>query len=99
MPRLQLKGVNLTPRREKFDAIEIASRDEIGALQLKRLKSTLNHAYSNVGHYKKTFHKPRMHTGDLKSLDDLRKVPFSLKNDLPSHYPLCIFTQPLEQYL
>ncbi len=54
MPRLHLKGVNLTPRRENFDAIEIASRDEIGALQLKRLKLTLNHAYSNVAHYKKT---------------------------------------------
>ena len=53
MPRLQLKGVNLTPRRESFDAIEIASRDEIAALQVKRLKATLNHAYDNVAHYKK----------------------------------------------
>ena len=42
MPRLQLKGVDLTPRRETFDPIEIASRDEIAALQLKRLKWTLN---------------------------------------------------------
>ena len=40
MPRLQLKGVNLSPRRDTFEPIEIASRDEIGALQLKRLKST-----------------------------------------------------------
>ena len=67
MPRLQLKGVNLTPRRENFDAIEIASRDEIAALQLQRLKATLNHAYNNVAHYKKSFEKAGVHPDDLKS--------------------------------
>src|SRR5260221_2149255 len=99
MPRLQLKGVNLTPRREKFDAIEVASRDEIGALQLKRLKSTLNHAYGNVGHYKKTFDKAGMHPDDWKSLDDLRKFPFTIKDDLRSHYPFGMFAIPREQVL
>ena len=77
MPRLQLKGVNLTPRRETFDAIEIASRDEIAALQLKRLKWTLNHAYNNVAHYRKSFEKAGVHPDDLKSLDDLQKFPFT----------------------
>ena len=75
MPRLQLKGINLTPRRDSFDPIETASRDEIGALQLKRLKWTLNHAYSNVAHYKKAFDKAGAHPDDLKSLDDLRIFP------------------------
>ena len=79
MPRLQLKGINLTPRREKLDPIEIASRDEIGALQLERLKWTLNHAYSNVAHYKKTFDKAGVHPNDLKSLNDLQQ--FSIHHE------------------
>ena len=67
MPRLQLKGVNLTPRRDSFDPIETASRDEIGALQLKRMKWTLNHAYGNVAHYKKVFDKAGVHPDDIKA--------------------------------
>ena len=68
MPRLQLKGVNLTPRADGFESVETASRDEIGALQFVRLKWTLNHAYNNVAHYKKTFDQAGMHPDDLKSL-------------------------------
>src|SRR5215471_18039417 len=97
MPRLQLKGVNLAPRRETFEPIEIASRDEIGALQLNRLKSTLNYAYSNVPHYKKTFDKAGVHPDDLKSLDDLRRFPFTGKDDLRAHYPFGMFAIPREQ--
>src|SRR5215475_5859974 len=99
MPRLQLKGVNLAPHRETFEPIEIASRDEIGALQLKRLKTTLNYAYSNVPHYKKTFDKAGVHPDDLKSLDDLRKFPFTAKDDLRAHYPFGMFAIPREQVL
>ena len=99
MPRLQLKGVNLTPRRDSFDAIETASRDEIGALQLKRLKWTLNHAYNNVAHYKKAFDKAGVHPDDLKSLDDLRIFPFTTKDDLRNHYPFGMFAIPREQVL
>jgi phenylacetate-CoA ligase len=55
MPGLMLKGADLTPRRDTLDPIEIASRDEIAALQLKRLKWSLNHAYANVPHYKQSF--------------------------------------------
>ena len=99
MPRLQLKGVNLTPRRESFDAIEVASRDEIAALQLQRLKATLNHAYNNVEHYKKSFDKAGAHPDDLKSLDDLQKFPFTTKDHLRNHYPFGMFAIPREQVL
>jgi len=99
MPRLQLKGVNLTPRRESFDAIEIASRDEIAALQLQRLKTTLSHAYNNVAHYKKSFEKAGVHPDDLKSLDDLQKFPFTTKDHLRNHYPFGMFAIPREQVL
>ena len=47
--------LDLTPRREHLEPIEIASRDEIAALQLKRLKWTLRHVYDNVPHYWKAF--------------------------------------------
>ena len=99
MPHLQLKGANLAPRRETFEPIEIASRDEIGALQLKRLKSTLSHAYGNVAHYKKAFDTAGVHPDDLKSLDDLRKFPFTRKDDLRAHYPFGMFAIPREQVL
>ena len=48
MPGLMLNGADLTPRRETLEPIEIASRDEISALQLQRLKWSLAHAYANV---------------------------------------------------
>lgn len=99
MPRLLLKGANLTPLREGLDPIEIASRDEIAALQLTRLKWTLQNAYSNVAHYKKTFDKAGLHPDDLKSLDDLSKFPFTVKDDLRAHYPFGMFAISREQVL
>jgi phenylacetate-CoA ligase len=99
MPRLQLKGINLMPTHESFDPIETASRDEIATLQLERLKWTLSHAYSNVAHYKKAFDKVGVHPGDLKALDDLRKFPFTAKDDLRVHYPFGMFAIPRDQVL
>jgi phenylacetate-CoA ligase len=99
MPRLQLKGINLMPARESFDPIETASRDEITALQLERLKWSLTHAYSNVDHYKQTFDKGGVHPGDLKELGDLPKFPFTAKDDLRAHYPFGMFAIPRDQVL
>jgi phenylacetate-CoA ligase len=97
MPGLQLKGVNLAPRRETFDPIETASRDEIAGLQLERLKWSLNHAYDNVAHYKKLFDNAGVHPDDLKTLADLSKFPFTVKDDLRAHYPFGMFAVPREQ--
>lgn len=99
MPHLQLKGINLMSARESFDPIETASRDEIAALQLKRLKWTLNHAYSNVAHYKKAFDKAGIHPSDLRALDDLPKFPFTAKDDLRAYYPFGMFAIPRDQVL
>jgi phenylacetate-CoA ligase len=99
MSRLQLKGVNLMPARESLDPIETASRDEIAALQLARLKWTLNHAYDNVAHYRKALDKARVHPDDLKSLSDLRKFPFTSKDDLRAHYPFGMFAIPRDRIL
>ncbi len=99
MPGLFFKGADLTPRRETFDPIEIASRDEITALQLTRLKWTLAHVYKNVAHYKHAFDRAGVHPDDLKTLDDLRKFPFTTKAELRDNYPFGLMAMPREQLL
>ncbi|MCT4611025.1 MAG: phenylacetate--CoA ligase [Pelagimonas sp.] len=88
---------DLTPRKEDLEPIEIASRDEISALQLDRLKRSLRHAYENVPHYKKSFDDAGIHPDDLKSLSDLAKFPFTVKKDLRDNYPFGMFAVPREQ--
>src|ERR1700743_3400314 len=75
----------------EMDDIERASRDEITALQLKRLAWPLAHAYDNVAHYKKPFDKAGVHPSDFKRLEDLAKFPFTVKTDLRDHYPFNMF--------
>ncbi|QPC88253.1 phenylacetate--CoA ligase [Mesorhizobium sp. NBSH29] len=90
---------DLTPRAQDLDPIEIASRDEIAALQLQRMKWSLNHAYENVPHYRKSFDAAGVHPDDLKSLADLRRFPFTVKTDLRDNYPFGMFAVPREKVL
>ncbi|MER2539938.1 MAG: phenylacetate--CoA ligase PaaK [Azonexus sp.] len=78
-------------------AIETASRDEITALQVERLKTTLDHVYSNVAHYKIKFDRAGVHPRDFKSLPDLAKFPFTTKQDLRDNYPYNMFAVPREE--
>ncbi|HFC05120.1 MAG TPA: phenylacetate--CoA ligase [Rhizobiales bacterium] len=80
-----------------LDPIETASRDEISALQLSRLRWSLKHAYDNVAHYKKAFDDKGVHPDDLKSLEDLARFPFTVKTDLRDNYPFGMFAVPREQ--
>lgn len=80
-----------------LDPIERASRDEITALQLRRLRATLANVYRNVPHYKKVFDAAGVHPDDLKSLADLAKFPFTSKGDLRDNYPFGMFAVPREQ--
>ncbi len=80
-----------------LDAIETASRDEIEALQLSRMRWSLRHAYDNVPHYKKAFQQKGVTPDDLKELSDLAKFPFTAKNDLRDNYPFGMFAVPREQ--
>src|SRR3954466_16149281 len=66
----------------EMDQAERASRDEIMALQTKRLAWSLQHAYENVGHYKKAFDAAGVHPYDFRQLSDLAKFPFTTKIDL-----------------
>ena len=88
---------DLTPNRADLDAIEIASRDEIAALQTQRLKWSLAHAYDNVPFYKQSFDAAGLHPSDLTTLEDLGKFPFTTKLDLRANYPFGMFAIPREQ--
>jgi phenylacetate-CoA ligase len=80
-----------------LEPIETASRDEISALQLQRLKWTLQHVYANVPHYKQKFDAAGVHPDDLKTLADLAKFPFTTKADLRDNYPFGLFAVPRTQ--
>jgi len=85
------------PSRAELEPIETASRDELAALQLVRLKQTLQHAYSHVPHYRRTFDAASVTPGDLGSLSDLAKFPFTTKQDLRDNYPFGMFAVPRER--
>ena len=85
------------PAPGDLEPIERASRDELQALQLKRLQWTLQHAYENVPHYKAAFDANGVHPSDCRSLADLGKFPFTSKADLRANYPFGMFAVPREQ--
>lgn len=76
---------------------ECMDREELEQLQLERLESTLNRVYLNVPFYRKQFDAIGFNPDDLKSLDDLRKLPFTTKNDLRENYPYGLFAVPLRE--
>ena len=80
-----------------LEPIETASLDELRALQLQRLQWSLRYAYDNVAHYRESFRGAGVHPHDLRSLDDLAKFPFTLKDDLRANYPFGMFAVPREQ--
>lgn len=85
------------PNVNELEPIERASRDEIQALQLQRLKWSLKHAYENVPHYRAKFDAAGVHPDDLKDLKDLARFPFTGKSDLRENYPFNMFAVPREQ--
>ncbi len=85
------------PAPGDLDPIETASRDEIAALQLTRLRATLRNAYDHVPHYRQAFDAKGVHPDDLKSLADLSKFPFTVKTDLRDNYPFGMFAVPRTQ--
>ncbi len=85
------------PAPNDLEPIERASKDELQALQLTRLKQSLQHAYDKVPHYKKAFDNAGVHPSDLKTLADLAKFPFTTKQDLRANYPFGMFAVPREQ--
>ena len=87
---------DLTPKKHELEPIEIASTDEIKALQLVRLKWSVNHAYKNVAFYKKKYDEIGIHPSDLKYLEDIKLFPFTTKEDLRKNYPFNMFAHKLK---
>lgn len=84
---------NYTPL---LDDGEKLSRDALSALQLERLKATLEHAYKNTPHYKRAFDAAGLAPDGLQTLDDLSKFPFTTKDDLRENYPFGFLAVPRE---
>ena len=82
------------PQPGDLEAIETASRDEISALQLERLKWSVRHTYDNVEPYRKRCQEKGVHPDDLQQLSDLAKFPFMTKTDLRDNYPFGLFAVP-----
>ncbi|AIO31792.1 phenylacetate-CoA ligase [Burkholderia cenocepacia] len=80
-----------------LEPIETASRDELTALQLERLKWSLRHAYDNSPVYRRKFNDAGVHPDDLTTLADLSRFPFTTKSDLRDSYPFGMFAVPQER--
>ena len=78
------------------ETLETLSRDGIEKLQMERLRKTLNHCL-NSPFYRKRFAEHKLRPEDIKTLDDLRKIPFTTKNDLRENYPFGMAAVPLEE--
>ncbi|HEY0490941.1 MAG TPA: phenylacetate--CoA ligase PaaK [Telluria sp.] len=89
--------VQRIPAQGDLEPIERASRDELQALQLERMKWTLKHAYDNVPHYRAAFDAAGVHPEDLRTLADIAKFPFTEKKTLRDNYPFGLFAVPRDQ--
>jgi phenylacetate-CoA ligase len=82
-----------------LDTIERASQDELRALQLTRLKWSLQHAYNRVRHYRERFSALGLHPSNLRAPEDLAKFPFTVKDDLRRNYPFGMFATAREDII
>ncbi|WP_186185250.1 phenylacetate--CoA ligase PaaK [Burkholderia gladioli] len=80
-----------------LEPIETASRDELQALQLERLKWSLGHAYQHSPVYRRKFDEAGVHPDQLTTLADLSRFPFTTKSDLRDNYPFGMFAVPQER--
>ncbi len=85
------------PESLTYEPIETASRDELSEIQLERLRQTLRNAGENVPQYRNAFTQAGISADELKDLSDLRKFPFTIKDDLRRNYPFGMFAVPREQ--
>ena len=79
------------------EKMECASRDEMKAVQTKGLKETVERIYHGVPSYRQKMQEANLVPGDIRSIDDLSKLPFTIKNDLRDNYPFGMFTVPMSE--
>jgi len=81
------------------DEFETLPREAIESLQLKRLQRTVARVHAAVPFYRESFDRAGVRPDSIRSLDDLRRLPFTLKQDMRDNYPYGLFAVPLEQIL
>jgi phenylacetate-CoA ligase len=79
------------------EKMECAGRDEMRAVQTERLKETVNRIYHNVPSYRQKMQEAGLVPDDIQSIDDLSKLPFTIKTDLRDNYPFGMFTVPMSE--
>ena len=77
-------------------ALEAMSRDELAALQFERMRAVLRNAWTNVPWQRARLEAAGLHPDDFAHLDDLRRLPFTVKADLRDHYPFGLFARPVD---
>ncbi len=77
------------------EEFETLPREALEALQLKRLQQVAGRVYHTVGFYKRVFDEAGITPDDIKTLDDIRRLPFTTKQDLRDNYPFGLFTVPM----
>jgi Coenzyme F390 synthetase len=76
--------------------IETMDREQLQALQLERLRRTVENVYSNVPYYREKMQAKGMTPGDVKTMDNLRDLPITVKQDLRDTYPFGLFAVPMK---
>jgi phenylacetate-CoA ligase len=76
---------------------ETMPRERLADLQLERLQQTIKRVYDNVPFYRNKLSEAGIEPGDIKSLDDLSRLPFTTKQDLRDNYPFGLFAVPMEE--
>ncbi|HOV69420.1 MAG TPA: phenylacetate--CoA ligase, partial [Clostridia bacterium] len=81
------------------ESAERMSREDMLKLQLERLKETVRRVYEKVPYYRAKLDKANISPDDIKSLDDIAKIPFTVKDDLRQNYPYQLFAVPMREIL
>lgn len=76
---------------------ETMSRDELKKIQSERLVKLIKNVYTNVPHYRSKMQEKGLMPGDIRSIEDLPKLPFTYKDDLRDTYPFGMFAAPMEE--
>lgn len=76
---------------------ELMAREDLEDLQLERLRQTVERCYHDVPHYRRKFQETGVDPGDIRSLEDLKKLPFTVKTDLRDNYPYGMFAVPMSE--
>ena len=77
--------------------MECADRETMRALQLEKLQKTVKHEYENVAPYRKKMDEAGVKPEDIRTLEDIRRLPFTTKEDLAENYPTGLFAKPMEE--